>query len=144
MSAFIRGEGGWGGDRGPSGPRNAPPERAPDHVVSYPTRGDQALLYRLNGDRNPLHADPWFAKMGGFDTPILHGLCTYGFTGRALLSAVCDNDTTRFKSMEGRFASPVLPGQQLDVSIWVDDAHAFFVTKVGDTVVLDSGRMTFT
>jgi acyl dehydratase len=144
MSAFIRGEGGWGGDRGPSGPRNAPPDRAPDHSISYPTRRDQALLYRLNGDRNPLHADPWFAKMGGFDTPILHGLCTYGFTGRALLQAVCGNDTTRFTGMEGRFASPVIPGQQLDVSIWVDDGHAFFVTKVGDTVVLDSGRMTFT
>jgi acyl dehydratase len=143
MSAFIRGEGGWGGDRGPSGSRNSAPDRAPDHVVSYPTRRDQALLYRLNGDRNPLHSDPSFAKMGGFDTPILHGLCTYGFTGRALLHAVCDNDTTRFTGMEGRFAAPVLPGQQLDVSIWVEDGHALFVTKVGDTVVLDSGRMTF-
>ena len=144
MSAFIRGEGGWGGDRGPSGPRNAPPDRAPDRVVSYTTRRDQALLYRLNGDRNPLHSDPTFARMGGFDTPILHGLCTYGFTGRALLHAVCADDTTRFTSMEGRFASPVLPGQHLDISIWVEDAHAIFVTKVGHTVVLDSGRMTFT
>ena len=143
MSAFIRGEGGWGGDRGPSGPRNTPPERAPDHVVSFATRRDQALLYRLNGDRNPLHSDPSFAKMGGFDTPILHGLCTYGFTGRALLHAVCADDTARFRGMEGRFASPVLPGQQLDISIWTFDDHALFVTKVGDTVVLDSGRMTF-
>ena len=81
MSAFIRGEGGWGGDRGPSGPQNVPPERAPDHSVTYQTRPDQALIYRLSGDRNPLHSDPSFAAMGGFDRPILHGLCTYGFTG---------------------------------------------------------------
>ena len=87
-SIFVRGEGGWGGDRGPSA-KFVAPERAPDHVVSYQTRSDQALLYRLNGDRNPLHSDPKFAAMGGFDTPILHGLCTYGFTGRALLHAVC-------------------------------------------------------
>jgi acyl dehydratase len=143
MSAFIRGEGGWGGDRGPSGPRNVPPDRAPDHVVSYTTRRDQALLYRLNGDRNPLHSDPTFAKSGGFDTPILHGLCTYGFTGRALLQSVCANDPSRFSSMEGRFASPVIPGETLDVAIWVDGDSALFVTRVGDRVVLDSGRMTF-
>lgn len=143
MAAFIRGEGGWGGDRGPSGPRNAPPDRAPDHVVSYTTRPDQALLYRLNGDRNPLHADPKFAAMGGFDTPILHGLCTYGFTGRALLHTLCASDPDRFLSMEGRFGSPVLPGQRLDVSMWVDGNAAIFQTKVGDTVVLDGGRVTF-
>ena len=75
-SAFIRGEGGWGGDRGPCGPANVPPERAPDHQVTYQTSPDQALLYRLSGDRNPLHSDPAFAAMGGFDRPILHGLCT--------------------------------------------------------------------
>jgi acyl dehydratase len=144
MSAFIRGEGGWGGDRGPSGPRNVAPDRSPDHVVSYPTRHDQALLYRLNGDRNPLHSDPSFAKLGGFDTPILHGLCTYGFTGRALLHTVVGSDPARFTGMEGRFASPVLPGQTLDVSIWIGDGEAFFQTRVGDTVVLDAGRMTFT
>ena len=84
-SVFIRGEGGWGGDRGPSGPANVPPERAPDHQVTYEVPADQALVYRLSGDRNPLHSDPSFAAMGGFDRPILHGLCTYGFTGRALL-----------------------------------------------------------
>src|SRR3546814_7502333 len=73
-SIFIRGEGGWGGDRGPSGPRNVAPEREPDHTVTYATREDQALLYRLSGDVNPLHSDPSFAAMGGFDRPILHGL----------------------------------------------------------------------
>jgi acyl dehydratase len=143
MSAFIRGEGGWGGDRGPSGPRNVPPERDPDTVVSYDTRSDQALLYRLNGDRNPLHSDPKFAELAGFPKPILHGLCTYGFTGRALLHGVCGSDPSRFKSMEGRFSTPVMPGDRLDVKIWVDGFEAIYQTCVGDNVVLDSGKLTF-
>ena len=84
-SAFIRGEGGWGGDRGPSGPVNVPPERKADHQVTYATSPHQALVYRLSGDRNPLHSDPSFAAMGGFDRPILHGLCTYGFTGVGMM-----------------------------------------------------------
>lgn len=140
-SLFIRGEGGWGGDRGPSGPRNVPPDREPDQVVSYQTRPDQALLYRLNGDRNPLHSDPTFAQAAGFPKPILHGLCTYGFTGRALLHAVCGSDPDRFKAMEGRFSTPVMPGDQLDVHIWDEGDHAIFQTKVGDSVVIDSGRL---
>jgi acyl dehydratase len=143
MSAFIRGEGGWGGDRGPSGPRNVPPDREPDHVVSYTTRTDQALLYRLNGDRNPLHSDPKFAARAGFPKPILHGLCTYGFTGRALLHAVCGSDPTRFKSIEGRFSHPVMPGDTLDVKIWIDGNEAIFQTWAGENVVLDSGKLTF-
>ena len=143
MSAFIRGEGGWGGDRGPSGPRNVAPERDPDHVVSYDTRTDQALLYRLNGDRNPLHSDPAFAALAGFPKPILHGLCTYGFTGRALLHAVCGSDPARFKSMEGRFSTPVMPGDRLDVKIWVDGNEAIYQTWVGDSVVFDAGKLTF-
>ena len=97
MSAFIRGEGGWGGDRGPSGSRRTRrPSAQPDHAVTVQTRTDQALLYRLSGDRNPLHSDPAFAALGGFDRPILHGLCTYGFTGRALLHALCGSDPARF------------------------------------------------
>jgi len=140
-SMFIRGEGGWGGDRGPSSDWVLP-ERDPDEVVSYPTRTDQALLYRLNGDRNPLHSDPSFAALGGFDTPILHGLCTYGFTGRALLHAACDSDPARFGAMSGRFSSPVLPGEQLDVRIWRTDDGAQFQTWVGDRVVLDAGTLT--
>jgi acyl dehydratase len=144
-SMFIRGEGGWGGDRGPSGPQNVPPEREADHVVTYPTRTDQALIYRLSGDRNPLHSDPAFAAMGGFDRPILHGLCTYGFTGRALLHALCDGDSTRFTSMEGRFSSPVLPGESLTVRMWVDGHQATFQTAGGDgRTVLDAGLVTFT
>ena len=93
-SVFIRGEGGWDGDRGPSGPQNVPPERTPDHEVTLQTSPDQAFVYRLSGDRNPLHTDPSFAAIGGFDRPILHGLCSYGFTGRALLGALCNNDVT--------------------------------------------------
>ena len=81
---------------------------------------DQALLYRLSGDRNPLHSDPVFAKRAGFDRPILHGLCTYGFTGRALLHAVCGSDPARFRSMAGRFSRPTYPGDTLTISIWAD------------------------
>lgn len=142
-SLFIRGEGGWDGDRGPASPPKVP-ERDADHVVTYQTRTDQALLYRLNGDRNPLHSDPSFAAAGGFDTPILHGLCTYGFTGRALLHSLCDSDPARFKSMHGRFSSPVLPGETLDVHIWDEGSgSARFQTRVGDRVVLDAGTVTF-
>ena len=112
MSAFIRGEGGWGGERGPSGPQNVPPERTPDHEVTYQTSPDQAFVYRLSGDRNPLHTDPSFAALGGFDRPILHGLCSYGFTGRALLHSLCGSDPARFHHIEGRFAAPVLPGRR--------------------------------
>jgi acyl dehydratase len=143
MSAFIRGEGGWGGDRGPSGPRNVAPEREPDKIVSFDTRPDQALLYRLSGDRNPLHSDPSFAKLAGFEKPILHGLCTYGFTGRALLHGVCDGDPARFKHIEGRFSMPVMPGDRLDVRIWIDGDEAIYQTCVGDNVVIDSGKLAF-
>jgi acyl dehydratase len=143
-SLFIRGEGGWGGDRGPSGAQNVAPEREPDHTVTYQTRTDQALLYRLSGDRNPLHSDPKFAAMGGFDRPILHGLCTYGFTGRALLHTLCDSDPSRFRSMDGRFSSPVMPGESLTVKMWRDDDGAIFQTCGDDgRVVLDSGRCRF-
>jgi acyl dehydratase len=143
-SAFIRGEGDFGGERGPSGPRNAPPERPPDHEVTYQTREDQALTYRLSGDRNPLHSDPAFAAMGGFPKPILHGLCTYGFTGRALLHTLCGSDPARFHSMEGRFSSPVFPGEALTIRMWVDgDAAVFQTTGDDGRVVLDAGRCTF-
>lgn len=144
-SAFIRGEGGWGGDRGPSGPRNTPPERDPDESVTYQTSPDQALVYRLSGDRNPLHSDPSFAAMGGFDRPILHGLCTYGFTGRALLHTLAGSDPSRFQHVEGRFSSPVLPGDALTVDMWrTGDGEAVFTTKKQDgTVVIDQGLCRF-
>jgi acyl dehydratase len=143
MSAFIRGEGGFGGERGPSASFEAP-TRAPDHQVAYETGVDQALLYRLSGDRNPLHSDPAFAKMGGFDKPILHGLCTYGFTGRALVNTICDGDPSRFRSMDGRFSKPVLPGDTLTILMWVDGSECTFQTKNQDgDVVIDQGKMTF-
>ena len=143
-SVFIRGEGGWGGDRGPSGPQNEPPASAPDHEITLQTSPDQAFVYRLSGDRNPLHTDPSFAALGGFDRPILHGLCTYGFTGRALLSALCDNDVNRFHHIEGRFSSPVMPGDALTVRIWrTGVGEAVFTTSVGDKAVIDQGLVRF-
>mgnify|MGYP001821265901 FL=1 len=148
-SAVIRGEGGWGGDRGPSGPKNVPPDRDPDQAVTYQTSRDQAFVYRLSGDRNPLHTDPAFAAIGGFDRPILHGLCSYGFTGRALLHAICDSDPARFRHIEARFAAPVLPGDSLTVKMWSGESgETFFTTSAVDPddasterVVIDQGLL---
>ena len=143
MTAFMRGEGGFGGERGTSQPFELPSRKA-DHEVRYETRIDQPLLYRLSGDRNPLHSDPSFAKLGGFERPILHGLCTYGFTGRALLHSICDGDPSRFKSMDGRFSKPVMPGDELVVSMWVDGNECLFQTRNQDgDVVIDQGVMGF-
>jgi acyl dehydratase len=144
-STFIRGEGGFGGPRGTEPPWELP-DRAPDRQVVRETRPEQALLYRLSGDRNPLHVDPKFAARGGFSQPILHGLCTYGVTGRALLRAVCDGDPARFRSMSGRFSRPVLPGEPLTVSIWLaedGESAQFQTTRTDGTVVIDRGRMRF-
>jgi acyl dehydratase len=147
---FIRGAGGFGGPRNPEGDAEGAmvaeplPAREPDEVVSYATRTDQALLYRLSGDRNPLHSDPTFAKRAGFDRPILHGLCTYGFTGRALLHAVCGSDPARFGAMRARFSKPTLPGDTLTVSLWdvgdrLPGAYRFRTeTQRGETVI-DAG-----
>jgi acyl dehydratase len=142
---FIRGEGGFGGPRGDSEPWQLP-GREPDHQVTCATRPEQALVYRLSGDRNPLHVDPRFAARGGFSRPILHGLCTYGVTGRALLHALCDSDPARFQGMYGRFSSPVLPGESLTVSIWAGEADGtaqFRTTREDGTVVIDRGRVSF-
>ena len=145
FTTFLRGEGGFGGDRGPSGPKYEAPDRPPDREVDLPTRPDQALLYRLNGDRNPLHADPGFASMAGFPKPILHGLCTYGFTGRGLLHLLCDSDPARFHSMEARFTSPVMPGESLTVEAWRtgEGTAAFRTTATDGRVVLDGGVCTY-
>jgi len=147
-SVFIRGAGGFGGERGTSGPQNVPPDRTADREITYVTSRDQAFVYRLSGDRNPLHTDPGFAAMGGFDTPILHGLCTYGFTGRALLHALCGGDPTRFTHIEGRFASPVFPGEALTVRMWeTDPGEAVFTTSAGDgdteRLVIDQGLLRY-
>jgi acyl dehydratase len=141
---FIRGEGGFGGDRG-TAPAWQLPDRAPDQKVTVQTRPEQALLYRLSGDRNPLHADPAFAARGGFSRPILHGLCTYGFTGRVLLHEVCGSDPARFAFMSGRFSRPVLPGESLVVSIWAgeDNSAQFQTAKEDGTVVIDRGTLRY-
>jgi acyl dehydratase len=143
-SLFIRGEGGFGGDRGPKAEAPVPIGRDPDEIVTYSTRPDQALLYRLSGDRNPLHSDPVFAKQAGFDRPILHGLCTYGFTGRALLHSVCGSDPARFGAMRARFSKPTYPGDTLTISIWADGGEARFRTdnQRGETV-LDGGVLAY-
>jgi len=142
-AVFLGGEGGWGGDSGPRARKVAPPDRGPDHEVVFHTAADQALLYRLNGDRNPLHSDPSFAALGGFDRPILHGLCTYGFTGRALLRSLCGMDPARFGTMEGRFTAPVTPGDDLTVRIWADADGADFQTwRAGAAELVLDGRFT--
>jgi acyl dehydratase len=114
---FVRGEGGWGGDRGPSA-RLEPPTGEPDRVVERPVREEQALLYRLSGDWNPLHADPEFAKLAGFDRPILHGLCTYGMTLKAVVDTVLGGDVARVRSYTTRFAGVVFPGETLRIRMW--------------------------
>jgi len=118
FSIFARGEGGFGGERGPEALKADPPDRAPDFEMVEKTLPEQALLYRLSGDLNPLHASPQFAKMGGFDRPILHGLCTYGYAGRAILRHACAGDPTKWKSFAARFAGVVMPGDTLTTTGW--------------------------
>ncbi|MFD5426564.1 MaoC/PaaZ C-terminal domain-containing protein [Streptomyces sp. NPDC127084] len=118
---FVRGEGGFGGERGPS-TRTEQPEREPDAVAERSVREDQALLYRLSGDWNPLHADPEFAKLAGFDRPILHGLCTYGITLKAVVDTLLDGDVSRVRSYATRFAGVVFPGETLRIRMWRQDA----------------------
>ncbi|OQD54877.1 3-alpha,7-alpha,12-alpha-trihydroxy-5-beta-cholest-24-enoyl-CoA hydratase [Streptomyces phaeoluteigriseus] len=118
---FVRGEGGWGGDRGPS-TRLDPPAGDPDKTVERHIREDQALLYRLSGDRNPLHADPDFARAAGFDRPILHGLCTYGITLKAVVDTLLDGDVTRVRAYATRFAGVVFPGETLRIRMWRGEA----------------------
>ncbi len=118
LSTFVRGAGGWGGDRGPTGEANVPPDRAPDAVITEKTDPNQALLYRLTGDWNPLHADPSFAQAFGFQKPILHGLCTFGFVARHAIKAFAKNDGRLFKSIKVRFADSVFPGETLKTEMW--------------------------
>jgi acyl dehydratase len=114
---FIRGAGGFGGERGPEA-GNVAPERPPDRSVEMPTLDIQAAIYRLSGDRNPLHIDPAFAKMAGYDRPILHGLCSFGHAGRAVLQEYCGNDTSRFVAMSCRFSGVVYPGDTIITDMW--------------------------
>jgi len=142
-ATFARGDGGFGGPAG-SGPRpHALPARKPDGTAMLPTRKDQALLYRLNGDRNPLHADPELAKRVGFPAPILHGLCTYGVACRAILKEVAAYDHSRITGFDVRFSAPVYPGEAIATDYWVDGATVAFRCRIpsrNDIVVIDNGR----
>ena len=145
FGTFARGEGGFGGDRGPSGSRNVPPDRRPDAVVEMVTLPQQALLYRLSGDMNPLHADPDFAKMGGFDRPILHGLCTFGHVCRAVLRSCCNNDPARLQALDVRFAGVVFPGETIVTEMWKTGGSEVIVqakTKERGEVVISSAAAT--
>jgi acyl dehydratase len=119
---FVRGEGGWGGDRGPTA-RPQPPAGKPDRIVERHLREDQALLYRLSGDWNPLHADPAFAERAGFERPILHGLCTYGVTLKAVVDTVLGGDVSRVRSYATRFTGVVFPGETLRIRMWASAAR---------------------
>lgn len=147
----VRGAGGFRGQPGVPAPRPEEPVGPADQTTYHLTSVDQALIYRLSGDRNPLHSDPWFATTkAGFERPILHGLCTYGYAGRALLNGPCEGDVERFRRMKARFASPVFPGEVLRTDIWVrGEGAAAFRTMAGPTeagaerVVLADGSFDY-
>jgi len=141
-AVFIRGEGGFGGDPGPKTAWERP-SREPDYTASSATWPGQALIYRLNGDRNPLHADPRFAARGGFDRPILHGLCTYGISARLIQSLAPDG--TALSGFDARFSAPVIPGDTLTVNAWDDGDGTIRFQTAGDggKVVLDRGYAEF-
>ncbi len=142
MTLFARGDGGFGGSGEGAPPVHVVPDRAPGHVHVTPTRPDQALLYRLSGDRNPLHADPATAKRAGFAVPILHGLCTYAIACRAVLATVCDHDAARIAAFDVRFTSPVFPGDVIETDIWVDGGTVSFRCRVParGVTVINNGR----
>ncbi|ODU07652.1 MAG: hypothetical protein ABS81_00740 [Pseudonocardia sp. SCN 72-86] len=142
QSSFLRGMStpNTGEDRLAPIPEWRQPPRSPEVTVVTATRPDQALLYRLCGDRNPLHSDPAYAARAGFDRPILHGMCTFGITARTLIAALCDGDPARLKSFGGRFSKPVHPGGKLSVVAWTDGDRCLFQTRDHlDDVVIDRG-----
>ncbi|MDV3127374.1 dehydrogenase [Mycobacterium sp. 21AC1] len=151
-TAVIRGEGGFGGQPGQRPVAPEIPDSEPDARVSLPTREDQALIYRLSGDRNPLHSDPWFAEnLAGFPKPILHGLCTYGVAGRVLVRELGAGDATKVTAIGARFTSPVFPGETLTTSIWrTEPGRAVFRTEAsnpdgsGARLVLEDGTAEYT
>jgi acyl dehydratase len=141
---FARGDGGFGGPKEGAPKPHTLPDRAPDLIHDCDTRPDQALLYALSGDRNPLHRDPGVAKMAGFPRPILHGLCTYGTACRAIISTVCEYDAAKITGFDVRFSAPVFPGETIATEIWVDGPVVSFRSKVKerDVVVLNNGKCT--
>ena len=138
-TTFLRGDGGFGGPSGPVKPVHELPPTAPDVVVDLPTRPEQALYYRLNGDDNPLHADPEFAARAGFPRPILHGLCTLGVVCRALLRTMCNYYPARLQEMELRFSAPVFPGETIRTEIWRSGSFRARVLE-RDVTVVNNGR----
>jgi acyl dehydratase len=142
QTTFCRGDGGFGGPPREQRPVHAVPERAPDLTCDLGTRPEQALIYRLTADPNPLHADPAVAKAAGFPRPILHGLATFGIAGHALLKSVCGYDPARLKSIAGRFSAPVFPGETIRTEIWRDGAIVSFRARVveRDAVAINNGR----
>ena len=138
VSMIIRGDGGFGQNYGPERAKSPKaPERAPDHQLPIQTEARQALMYRLNGDWNPLHADPEIAQSVGFEKPILHGLCSFGCTVRAIVKELCGNDPTMVKTIATRFSSPVIPGDKLTVNVWKEDKTLIAATtnEAGDVVL---------
>lgn len=146
-TVFLRGNGGFGGtSEGAPKPHALPTDRAPDLCLDLITRPEQGIIYRLSGDANPLHIDPQVARQGGFDRPILHGLCSYGIAGRAVLKLLCDNDPARLQRLDLRFSTPVFPGETLRTEVWRErPGRAGFRVKVveRDVVVLNNGLVEY-
>jgi acyl dehydratase len=144
-TSFLRGDGGFGGPGGPVKQPHPEPERVPDITLDLPTRPEQALVYRLNADLNPLHIDPQVAKAAGFPRPILHGLCTFGVVCHALLRSFCGYDPARFGRMDLRFSSPVYPGETIRTEMWREEGGASFRARVveRDKVVVSNGLFRF-
>jgi len=140
-AAMLRGDGGFGGKPGPQPPPHALPSGPPALHLDIKVAANAGLIYRLSGDRNPLHADPAAAARGGFKTPILHGLCTYGIAGRAIITACCEEDPSRLKGLQVRFSSPVFPGETVRTEMWPDGSSVSFRARVleRDVVVLNNG-----
>lgn len=141
---MARGDGGFGGPKGSGPSPHRPPRREPDLSCDLPTRLDQPLWYRLNDDRNPLHADPEVARSAGFERPILHGLCTYGIAGHAVLKTICDYDYSLIEGFDARFSSPVIPGDTIRTDMWQDGDIVSFQCRAveRDVLVLRNGKCT--
>jgi len=141
---LARGDGDFGGPSGTGPLPHRVPTRAPDLSCDLPTRPDQALIFRLSGDFNPLHADPAYARRAGFDAPILHGRCTYGIACHAILKTICDYDFTLIAGLDVRFSSPVYPGDVVTTEMWQDRNIVSFRCRVKarDVTVIDNGKCT--
>lgn len=141
-TTFCRADGGFGGPSGPTKPSHPIPDTAPDRVCDLSTLPQAALIYRLSGDYNPLHADPDYARKAGFRMPILHGRCTFSIAGHALLKSCCGYDPARFRGMEGRFSSPVYPGETIRTEMWLEGNVVSFRATVParGVTVINNGR----